>query len=87
MREELEVLEHHADARAKLRQVGLGVVDRIAVDDDLALLEGLERVDDLDQRRLAGSGRPADDDHLALVRRWSCNRSAPGSCRTTSTRS
>ena len=46
---------------------GLGIVDLDAVDDDVALLERLERVDDLDQRRLAGPGRAADDDHLALL--------------------
>ena len=67
MREQLEVLEHHADARAQLGQVGLGVGDRDAVDDDVALLEGLERVDGLDQRRLARARGPADDDDLALL--------------------
>jgi hypothetical protein len=41
VREQLEVLEHHADARTQLRQVGLRVGDRDAVDDDVALLEGL----------------------------------------------
>ena len=45
VREQLEVLEHHADARAQLRQVGLRVADRDAVDGDVALLERLERVD------------------------------------------
>ena len=53
MREQLEVLEHHADARAELRQVRLGIVDLDAVDDDVAFLEWLECVDDLNQCRLA----------------------------------
>jgi hypothetical protein len=66
MREQLEVLEHHADARAQLRQVGLRVRDRGAVDDDVTLLERLERVDGLDQRRLARPRGAADDDDLAL---------------------
>ena len=44
-----------------------GSGDRDAVDDDVALLERLERVDGLDQRRLARSRRPADDDDLALA--------------------
>ena len=83
VREQLEVLEHHADARAQLGQVGLRVADRDAVDDDLALLERLERVDALDERRLAAARGAADHDDLALLRRRSCSRSAPGRCRTT----
>ena len=58
VREELEVLEHHADARAQLRQVGLRIADRDAVDRDLALLERLEAVHALDQRGLAGARGP-----------------------------
>ena len=62
---------------------GLAVADRDAVDDDLALLERLERVDALDQRRLARARRAADDDHLALVDVGRAVGRAPGSCRTT----
>ena len=39
VREEFEVLEHHAHARAQPGQIGLGVADRDAIDDDLAFLE------------------------------------------------
>ena len=53
MRKQLEVLEHHADPRAQLRQIGLGIVDLGAVDADVAFLERLQRVDAFDQRRLA----------------------------------
>ena len=53
MRKQLEMLEYHADAGAQLRQIGLGVVDLDAVEDDLAFLKRLQRVDAFDQRRLA----------------------------------
>ena len=69
VREQVEVLEHHADLAADLVDV-LEVVGQLdAVDDDLALLVLLQPVDAADQRRLAGAGRPADDDPLALVDR------------------
>jgi hypothetical protein len=67
VREQLEVLEHHADAAAQLGQVGLRVADADAVDHDVALLEGLQRVDGLDQRGLARARRAADHHHLALL--------------------
>src|SRR5262249_22697826 len=67
VREKLEVLEHHPDAGAKLRQVGLRVADRDAVDRDQALLEGLEAVDALDQCRLAAPRGSAHHDDLALL--------------------
>ncbi|MNC46149.1 hypothetical protein D3C75_951550 [compost metagenome] len=67
VREQLEVLEHHADPRAQLRQVGLRRGDRGAVDHDVALLERFQGVDALDQGGLAGAGRPAHHHHLALA--------------------
>ena len=67
VREELEVLEHHADARAELGQIGLGIADRHAVDGNHPLLEGLERVNAFDECRLARPRRHAHDDHLALL--------------------
>ena len=67
VRKQLEVLEHHADPRAQLRQIGLRVADRNRVDRDLAFLERLERVDALDDRRLAAARRAAHDDDLALL--------------------
>ena len=66
MRKQLEMLKHHADARAQFRQIGLGVVDLGAIDADVAVLERLQRVDAFDQRRLARSRRAADHHHLAL---------------------
>ena len=45
VRKQLEVLEHHPAARAQLGQVGLRIGDRDAVDDDVALLERLQRID------------------------------------------
>src|SRR5207245_10451908 len=58
VREELEVLEDHADLRAEPGEVGLRVADRDAVDEDLAALERLEPVDRLDQGALAGARGP-----------------------------
>ena len=66
VREELEVLEHHAHAAAQLRQIRLRVAHGNAVDDDLALLEGFERIDRLDERRLARARRAANDDDFTL---------------------
>jgi hypothetical protein len=65
MRKQVEVLEHHADFAADLVDL-LQIVGQFdAVDDDLALLVLFQPVDAADHRRLAGTGRPADDDALA----------------------
>ena len=65
MREQIELLEHHADVAAH-RDDLLGVVVKLdAVDDDAARLPVLQMVDAAQQRRLAAAGRPADDDALA----------------------
>ncbi len=48
-------------------EVDLRVADRHAIDLDLALLERLQRVHALDQRRLAGARGAADHHHLALL--------------------
>jgi hypothetical protein len=50
-----------------LERLVAGIADGDAIDDDLAALEGFEAIDALDQRRLAGTRRATDDDHLALV--------------------
>ena len=69
VREQVELLEHHADLAAD----GLDVLDVVgqldAVDDDVALLVLLEPVDAADQGRLARARRAADDDLLALAHR------------------
>ena len=67
VREQLEVLEYHADAGAQLGQVGLRVADGDVVDEDLALLKGLESVHALDERGFARAGGSADDDDLAFL--------------------
>src|SRR5204863_692340 len=66
VREQLEVLEHHPDPRAQLREIRLRVADRNAVHRDFALLERLEAVSALDEGRFSAPGRPAHDDDLAF---------------------
>src|ERR1700730_8839446 len=66
MRKQLEMLEHHADAGAQFRQVGPGVVDLDPVEDDLAVLKRLERIDAFDQRRFPRTRWAAHHHHLAL---------------------
>ena len=66
VREQLEMLEHHAHARAQLGQVGLGVGQRHAVHHDVALLKRLQGIDGLDQGRFARTGRAANHHDLAL---------------------
>jgi hypothetical protein len=51
--------------RAQRGQARGRVADRRAVHADRPLLEGLEAVDGLDERRLARAGRAAHDDHVA----------------------
>ena len=67
VRKEFEVLENHADTAAQLGQVRLRVAHGDAIDDDLALLEGFECVDGLDERGFAGTGRAANNDDFALL--------------------
>ena len=65
MREQVELLEHHADLAADRLDVFQirGQLD--AGDDDAPLLMLLEAVDAADHRRFAGTGRAAHDDLLA----------------------
>jgi hypothetical protein len=67
MREQVEVLEHHANLGPDLVDVLQIRVEFDIVDDDVALLVLLQPVDTADQGRLAGTGRPADHDPLAPV--------------------
>src|SRR5262245_313830 len=60
------MLEHHADARTELRQIGSLVSDRDTIDADLALLVWLQSVHALNKSGLARSRRAAHHDHLAL---------------------
>src|SRR5260370_38857676 len=66
MREKFKMLEHHADAGAQFWQIGFGIVDLDAVEDDLPALERLLRVDAFYQRRLSLAGRTDFHHHLAL---------------------
>src|SRR5690606_2989321 len=65
MREQLETLENHADARAQARKIGVRRTHGYAVDEDLALLERLESIDRFYKRGLARARRAANDNDLA----------------------
>ncbi len=69
MREQVELLEDHADVGAQAGQVDARPRDRLAEDDDVPLLHALERVDAADQGALAGARGPTDHDDLAAVHR------------------
>ena len=67
MWKQIEVLEDHADLAADLIDV-LDVLGEFGtVDDDLSFLVLLQSIDTADHGRLAGTGRSADHDTLALV--------------------
>jgi hypothetical protein len=66
MRKQVEALEHHADFAADFVDAPQVRTELDAVDDDLAFLEFLQRVDAADQRRFARARRAADHDALAL---------------------
>jgi hypothetical protein len=83
MREQFEMLKHHADAGAQLRQVGLAVADGNAGDRDGAFLERLEPIDAFDQRRLARARWTGTRPRLRPWRPPSSNASAPESWGTT----
>jgi hypothetical protein len=65
VREQVEVLEHHADFAAHFIDLLQIVGELHAIDDDVALLVFFQPVDAADHRRLAGARRPGDDDALA----------------------
>ncbi len=67
MREEVEVLEHHADFAAHFIDLLQVVGELDAVDDDLALLVLFEPIDAADHRRLAGARRAGNDDAFTLL--------------------
>ena len=67
MREQVELLEHHADLAPDQVDVLDVLAELDAVDDDLALLVLFEAIDAADHRRLAGARRPADHDALAAM--------------------
>ncbi len=67
VREQFEVLEHHAHPRTQFRQVGLRVGDGGAVDHDVAFLERLQGVHALDQGGLARTRRTAHHHHFTFA--------------------
>ncbi|MNM44339.1 hypothetical protein D3C81_552330 [compost metagenome] len=72
VREQVEVLEHHADVPHAFAQAGaVGFVRRFdeffAEQQNVAGIDGFQAVDGADQRRLAGAGWPDDRDHLAVL--------------------
>ena len=64
VREQVELLEHHADLGAHARQAPV-VAHRDAVDLDAAAIIGFQQVHAAHQRRLAGPGRADEGDDLA----------------------
>ena len=64
VREEVELLEDHADLAANGGDVAHVVAHLHAVNDDLPLLMLLQAVDAADEGGLAGAGRADDDDHF-----------------------
>ena len=64
--EEVELLEHHAGFPANAADVGGGAVDAGAVDEQIPIVNGFERVDATQERRFSGTGRADHHDHLAL---------------------
>ena len=67
MREQVEMLEHHADFAADELDVLQIAVQLDSMDIDDALLVHLEPVQAPDQRGFARTGRTTDDDPLTLV--------------------
>ena len=67
MREQVELLEHHAHAAAHQIDVGLLRGDVLALKDDLAARRLLEQVQTAQESRLARAGRTDDNDLFALL--------------------
>src|ERR1700722_14256658 len=67
MREQVELLKHHADFAPHIEDGPGAVGDLDAVNDDPAAIVFFQLVDAADQRRLARPGRAADHDLLALI--------------------
>ena len=62
MREQVELLEHHADIAAHRVDFAAAGGQLDAIHDDAAVLHGLEPIDAADQRGLARARWPAQDD-------------------------
>ena len=66
VREQFEMLEHHADVRTQLCQIRFLVVHLRAVDQDFALLHRFQAVNGFNQGGFTGAGRPAYHHHFAF---------------------
>jgi hypothetical protein len=67
VREQVELLEDHPDLRPQRGYPLAGTGHRAPVEQDLALVDLLERVDAAEHRRLARAGGPGDHDRLAAL--------------------
>src|SRR5262249_31956599 len=67
MRKQIEALEDDADVAAKRVEVDAGARHAIAMQADLAVLDGLEAVDAAQQRGFAAARRADEADDLMLV--------------------
>ena len=67
VREEIEVLEHHAHALAQPVHLAGARGDLLAIDEDASAGRLLQQVDAAQEGALARAGGPDDDDLLALV--------------------
>ena len=67
VRVQVELLEDHAHLGAQGVHVHFRGVDARPFKEDVPLLDRLQTVQATDERALAGPGRPADDQHLALL--------------------
>ena len=66
MREEVELLEDHADFAPQVARLPHAAVQHFAVKADFAFLIAFQAVDAADERRFARAGRAADNEALAL---------------------
>ena len=64
---QVELLEDHAHLGSQGVHVHFRGVDARPFKEDVPLLDRLQTVQATDERALAGPGRPADDQHLALL--------------------
>ena len=67
VREEVELLKHHANALAAVVLVDAGVRNVGLAEPDLAVVHALQHVDALHERGLARAGRPQKRNDLVLV--------------------
>ena len=65
--EQVEQLEHHTNVLAHLVDIGMLVGDIVTVDNDCAAGDLLEAVEAAQESRLTRTGRPEDNDDLALM--------------------